>query len=220
MPAQRWAVLRGGRVARCREGRERELPGSGLPSFLIATSFAAGLNVYATVATLGILARTGVLTLPSQLSALRSPYVIGAALVLFALEFVADKIPFLDLIWNALQTFVRVPVAALLAFRETQHLAPEAQLLSALLGGAIAFAAHTGKTAARAAVTPSPEPISNFALSFAEDAGAVFLTWLATRHPYVAAAIAICALAAIVILFRVVLRFLRHLAPRAGTRAE
>jgi len=194
--------------------------GPALPSFLIATSFAAGLNVYATVATLGILARTGVLTLPSQLSALRSPYVIGAALVLFALEFVADKIPFLDLIWNALQTFVRVPVAALLAFRETQHLAPEAQLLSALLGGAIAFAAHTGKTAARAAVTPSPEPISNFALSFAEDAGAVFLTWLATRHPYVAAAIAICALAAIVILFRVVLRFLRHLAPRAGTRAE
>ena len=194
--------------------------GPALPSFLIATSFAAGLNVYATVATLGILARAGVLTLPSQLSALRSPYVIGAALVLFALEFVADKIPFLDLIWNALQTFVRVPVAALLAFRETQHLAPEAQLLSALLGGAIAFAAHTGKTAARAAVTPSPEPISNFALSFAEDAGAVFLTWLATRHPYVAAAIAICALAAIVILFRVVLRFLRHLAPRAGTRAE
>lgn len=194
--------------------------GSALPSFLIATSFAAGLNVYATVATLGILARTGVVTLPSQLSALRSPYVIGAALVLFALEFVADKIPFLDLIWNALQTFVRVPVAALLAFRETQHLAPEAQLLSALLGGAIAFVAHTGKTAARAAVTPSPEPISNFALSVAEDAGAIFLTWLATSHPYVAAAIAICALAVIIILFRVVVRFLRHLAPRAKARAE
>ena len=194
--------------------------GPALPSFLIATSFAAGLNVYATVATLGILARAGVLTLPSQLSALRSPYVIGAALVLFALEFVADKIPFLDLIWNALQTFVRVPVAALLAFRETQHLAPEAQLLSALLGGAIAFAAHTGKTAARAAVTPSPEPISNFALSFAEDAGAIFLTWLATRHPYLAAAIALCALAAIIILFRVVVRFLRHLAPRTRARVE
>ena len=194
--------------------------GAALPSFLIATSFAAGLNVYATVATLGILARTGVLTLPSQLSALRSPYVIGAALVLFAVEFVADKIPFLDLIWNALQTFVRVPVAALLAFRETQHLAPEAQLLSALMGGAIALVAHTGKTAARAAVTPSPEPISNFALSFAEDAGAIFLTWLATRHPYLAAAIALCALAAIIILFRVVVRFLRHLAPRTRARVE
>jgi len=194
--------------------------GAALPSFLIATSFAAGLNVYATVATLGILARTGVLTLPSQLSALRSPYVIGAALVLFAVEFVADKIPFLDLIWNALQTFVRVPVAALLAFRETQHLVPEAQLLSALLGGAIAFVAHTGKTAARAAVTPSPEPISNFALSFAEDAGAIFLTWLATRHPYLAAAIALCALAAIIILFRVVVRFLRRLVPRARTPVE
>ena len=196
------------------------LLGAPLPSFLIATSFAAGLNVYATVATLGILARTGVLTLPPPLSALRSPYVIGAALVLFALEFVADKIPFLDLIWNALQTFVRVPVAALLAFRETQHLAPEAQLLSALMGGAIALVAHTGKTAARAAVTPSPEPISNFALSFAEDAGAIFLTWLATRHPYLAAAIALCALAAIIILFRVIVRFLRHLAPRARARVE
>jgi hypothetical protein len=194
--------------------------GASLPSFLIATSFAAGLNVYATVATLGILARTGLLTLPPPLSALQSPYVIGAALVLFAVEFVADKIPLLDLIWNALQTFVRVPVAALLAFRETQHLAPDAQLLSALLGGAIAFVAHTGKTAARAAVTPSPEPFSNFALSVAEDAGAVFLTWLATRHPYVAAAIALCALAAVVILFRVVVRFLRNLSPRARARAE
>ena len=194
--------------------------GAALPSFLIATSFAAGLNVYATVATLGILARTVVLTLPSQLSALRSPYVIEVALALFAVEFVADKIPFLDLIWNALQTFVRVPVAALLAFRETQHLAPEGQLLSALLGGAIAFVAHTGKTAARAAVTPSPEPISNFALSFAEDAGAIFLTWLATRHPYVAAAIALCALAAIIILLCVVVRFLRHLAPRARAHVE
>jgi len=140
--------------------------GPALPSFLIATSFAAGLNVYATVATLGILARTGVLTLPSQLSALRSPYVIGAALVLFALEFVADKIPFLDLIWNALQTFVRVPVAALLAFRETQHLAPEAQLLSALLGGAIAFAAHTGKTprGPRSLLLLNPFPTSPSAL--------------------------------------------------------
>src|SRR6202049_5182223 len=165
---------------------------------VVATSFAAGLNLYATVATLGLLAHLGVLALPPALGILASWWVIGASGVLFAIEFFADKIPAFDLFWNALHTFVRIPVAALIAYGATSHLSPEKQLLATLAGGAIALAAHGGKTAARVAVTPSPEPVSNFALSAGEDALAVFLTWLATRHPIAAALIVAAFLVAIV----------------------
>jgi hypothetical protein len=130
---------------------------------------------------------------------------------LFLLEFFADKIPAFDLVWNALHTFIRVPVAALLAYGATSQLSPEKQLLATLLGGAIALAAHGGKTAIRAAVTPSPEPLSNIGLSLGEDALAIFLTWFATRHPYLAAALALCFLLIIVMLVRWVVRALRAL---------
>ena len=186
-----------------------------LTPFLVATSFAAGLNAYATVATLGLLARFDLISLPPKLSLLTSWYVIGACAVLFLVEFIADKIPVLDLLWNALHTFVRPPIAALLAYGAASQLSPEMQLLSAFVGGAIALAAHGGKTAARAAVTPSPEPFSNFTLSLGEDAMAVFLTWFATTHPYWAAAIALLGLVAVVAAFNYVLRALRSLLQRA-----
>src|SRR6185436_15476768 len=125
-----------------------------------------GLNVYATVATLGLLAHTGVLPLPPSLHLLSSWYVIGASLALFAVEFFADKVPAFDLIWNALHTFIRVPIAALLAYRATAQLSPTEQIMATALGGVIALAAHGGKTAVRAAITPSPEPLSNIGLSF------------------------------------------------------
>lgn len=178
---------------------------------LVAISFAAGLNVYATLATLGLLAHAGVLPLPAPLHLLASWWVIGASLALFVVEFFADKVPAFDLLWNALHTFVRVPVAALLAYGATSQLSPEKQLMATLLGGAIALAAHGGKTAVRAAVTPSPEPLSNIGLSLGEDALAIFLTWFATQHPYVAATLAICFLAVIVLLVRWVVRALRAL---------
>jgi len=177
----------------------------------VAISFAAGLNVYATVATLGLLAHTGVLLLPAPLHALTNWWVIGASLALFLVEFFADKVPAFDLVWNALHTFIRVPVAALLTYGATSQLSPEKQLLATLLGGAIGLAAHGGKTAFRAAVTPSPEPLSNIGLSLGEDALAIFLTWFATRHPYLAASLAICFLAIIVILVRLVVRALKSL---------
>jgi hypothetical protein len=178
---------------------------------LVAISFAAGLNVYATVATLGLLAHAGVLPLPPALNLLTNWWVIGASVVLFLVEFFADKVPAFDLIWNALHTFVRVPVAALLAYGATSQLSPEKQLIATLLGGAIALAAHGGKTAVRAAVTPSPEPLSNIGLSLGEDALAIFLTWFATQHPYVAAAIALVFLAIIILLVRLVVRAIRAL---------
>ena len=172
----------------------------------MAISFAAGLNVYATVATLGLLAHTKLLELPSGLHLLTSWWVIGAAIALFAVEFFADKIPAFDLFWNALHTFVRIPVAALIAYGASSHLSPEMQLVATLAGGMIALAAHGGKTAARVAVTPSPEPVSNFALSAGEDTLAVFLTWLATQHPLAAAGIAAAILIVIVFMTRWIVR--------------
>ena len=143
---------------------------------------------------------------------------IGASLALFGIEFFADKIPAFDLIWNALHTFIRVPVAALIAYRATAALSPAEQLAAALAGGVIALAAHGGKTAMRAAVTPSPEPFSNMALSFGEDAFAVFITWFATQHPYIAAAIVLVLVVIIVILIRWVIKSLQSLLRRAETQ--
>jgi hypothetical protein len=185
--------------------------GTELAALIIATSFAAGLNVYATLATLGLLSHAGLIALPSSLHLVSNWWVIGASLALFAVEFFADKVPAFDLVWNALHTFIRVPIAALLAFGATSNLSPQMQLLSALAGAAIAFAAHGGKTAVRAAITPSPEPVSNIALSASEDVIAVFLTWFATKHPFASAAIAIIFLALIVLAARWVIRSLRNL---------
>jgi hypothetical protein len=178
---------------------------------LTGASFASGLNVYATVATLGILGRTGVLPLPGALHALESWPVIVIAGVMFVVEFFADKIPAFDMIWNALHTFVRIPVAALIAYAATSHLSPGAQLLSALLGAGIALAAHGGKMAVRAAVTPSPEPFSNIALSLTEDAAAVGLTWFATRHPYAAAGVVAGLVLLVIMTIRWVIRALKRL---------
>jgi hypothetical protein len=185
--------------------------GGELAGLIVAISFAAGLNVYATVATMGLLAHAGLLDLPAGLHLLSSWWVIAASGVLFAVEFFADKIPVFDLLWNALHTFVRVPVAALIAYGATSQLSPEKQLLAVLAGGAIALAAHGGKTAARVAVTPSPEPVSNFALSAGEDTLAIFLTWMASQHPAMAASIVVVFLVAIVIVIRTVVRAMKNL---------
>src|SRR5580704_10301418 len=185
--------------------------GEQLVAMLVAVSFAAGLNVYATVATLGLLSHAGVLALPIGLHLLANWWVIAAGCALFALEFFADKVPVFDLIWNALHTFIRVPVAALLAYEATASLSPLERLVATLAGGAIALAAHGGKTAVRAAVTPSPEPFSNMALSLGEDGLAIFLTWFATQHPYGAIAIVSLLLIIIVVLARWVVRSLRAL---------
>ena len=187
------------------------LAGEDLVALIVAVSFAAGLNVYATVATLGLLAHAGVLVLPDALQLLANGWVIGASAVLFGVEFFADKVPAFDLVWNTLHTFIRVPVAALLAWRATSTLSPGEQLGAALLGGLIAFAAHGGKTAVRAAVTPFPEPFSNIGLSFGEDVLAIGLTWLATQHPLVAGSIALVLVLIIVLLVRWIWRALRRL---------
>jgi hypothetical protein len=188
-----------------------QIPQSELFALLAAIGFAAGLNLYATVAVLGLVARFGHLPLPPGLHLLQGWPVIAACIVLFVIEFFADKIPAFDLLWNALHTFIRVPVAGLLAYQATSQLSPEHQLLATLLGAAVALAAHGGKTAARAAVTPSPEPFSNIALSLGEDALAIALTWLATRHPYAAGTLAAIFVVIILLLMHWVIRAMRAL---------
>ncbi len=189
-------------------------------ALLIATSFAAGLNTYATVGTLGLLGRYHVLGLPDGLQILMSWWVIGVAIAMFVVEFFADKIPAFDLIWNAMHTFIRIPVAALLAYKATAQLSPQEQMIATIGGGLIALAAHGGKTAARAAVSPSPEPFSNSALSLIEDGMAVGLTWLATRHPYTAAGIVLVGLVFVVLILRFVIRSLKVLFRGAEQRIE
>src|SRR3984893_7992869 len=187
------------------------LTGSQLPAFLAVLCFSAGLNVYATVAMLGLLAHARVLALPPGLQLLGSWYVIAVCAALFLVEFVGDKIPVFDLLWNAMHTFVRIPVAGLLTYSATAQLPAWQGILEAILGALLALAAPADRPAARAAVTRPPEPCSNIALSLGEDGTVAFLIWYATGHPYSAAAIVVAALGMIVVMSRAGVGALRDL---------
>ncbi len=157
-----------------------ELQPSQYRCLVTAASFAAGLNLYATILTLGVLARFHWVDLPPSLNSLGHTWVLVACGVLFCAEFVTDKIPGLDFVWNALHTFVRIPVAALVAYHASSQLSPSMQIAATAIGAAVALAAHGSKIAVRAAVTSSPEPLSIIALSTTGDATAIGLTWVAT----------------------------------------
>jgi hypothetical protein len=185
-------------------------------ALIVAASFAAGLNIYATILTLGVLARTGWASLPPGLDPLGHTWVLVACAVMFAIEFIADKIPGFDVVWNMLHTLVRVPLAALIAYHASSQLTPNMQLIAAAIGATIALAAHGSKTALRAVVTPSPEPVSNIALSTTEDVAAVSLTWLATQHPLIGAGLAVVCVTAALLCARAILRLLQKMF-RRGT---
>jgi hypothetical protein len=152
--------------------------------FALGTSFASGLNLYATVAAAGLFQRLGVVTLPEPLQVLAHPIVLGVALTLFVVEFIADKIPVVDSAWDALHTFIRPPAAALLSYSAFADGVPEEwKLGAALLAGSVALTSHGAKASTRAAANTSPEPVSNWTLSLLEDGVAVFLAWMAAEHP-------------------------------------
>jgi hypothetical protein len=157
--------------------------------FALGTSFASGLNLYAATAALGLLHRFGVIELPGSLGVLAHPAVVGIALALCAVEFFADKVPYLDSVWDAIHTFIRPPAAALTAYAAFGHVPEPWRIAAALVGGSVALTAHGTKASARAAVNASPEPFSNWLLSFAEDGISVGLVWLAATHPYLTAAV-------------------------------
>src|SRR5581483_8845580 len=143
----------------------------------IPFAFASGLNVYATVAVLGLASHYHLVTLPDQFRAFDHPVVIAAAIAMYLVEFVADKIPWVDSLWDAVHTVVRPVGGALVAVSALGDASPTAQALAALLGGSVAMTTHLTKAGARAAANTSPEPFSNWALSLLEDAFAVGLSY-------------------------------------------
>jgi hypothetical protein len=176
----------------------------------LGAGFSSGLNLYATVATLGLLQRFGVIHLPPGLQRLSHPWVLGTAVALYLLEFFADKIPFVDTIWDAIHTFIRPPAAALLAFAAAGAAPPEWRWGAALIAGGVALTSHGTKASARAAVNTSPEPFSNWVLSFGEDLLAVWLTWMATAHPVATTIIVFALLALSIFLLYHLFRFARR----------
>lgn len=152
-------------------------------SLALGAGFSSGLNLYATVATLGLLERFQVIHLPASLQALAHPWVIGIAVVLYLFEFFADKIPYIDTIWDFVHTFIRPPAAALLTYAAVTGAGAEWRWGAALLAGGVALTSHGAKASARAAVNTSPEPFSNWTLSVGEDVLAVWLSWMASAHP-------------------------------------
>jgi hypothetical protein len=177
-----------------------------ITALIVAASFAGGLNIYATVLTLGVLARTHWVTLPPGLDGVGNLWVMLTCGIMFVIEFFADKIPGFDVIWNGLQTVVRVPIAGLVAYHASSQLSLSMQLLATAIGAGIALASHSSKTLVRTAITPSPEPVSNIALSSLEDVLAVGITWFATNHPMLAASMAACLLIVAFLVARALLR--------------
>jgi hypothetical protein len=177
---------------------------------VVALAFASGLNVYATIAVLGLTEHYHLVALPEQFRAFDHPVVIGLALAMYVVEFVADKIPWFDSIWDAVHTVVRPIGGALIAVNAIGHATPVATALAALLGGTIAMTTHVTKAATRAAVNVSPEPFSNWFLSVSEDVIAVGISYLALQHPLIASAVAIALLVAIIASASLIVRLVRR----------
>jgi Domain of unknown function (DUF4126) len=153
-------------------------------------SFAAGVNLYATVAILGLAARYGWVELPPQFHAFDNNVVIGVAIVMYVVEFFADKIPYVDSLWDLIHTAVRPVGGALIAVATFGDASPTVEGLVALLGGTVAAGSHLTKTSTRAVVNTSPEPFSNWFLSLGEDLFVVGLGYLALQHPVAALVVA------------------------------
>lgn len=179
-------------------------------SLALGAGFSSGLNLYATVATLGLLERFHVVHLPDKLHVLAHPIVLGFSIALYILEFLADKVPYLDTVWDFLHTFIRPPAAAVLAFGVSAGLGAEWRWIAALLAGGIALTAHGTKASTRAAVNTVPEPFSNWALSIGEDLLAVWLTWFTTAHPILAIVLVVLLLILCVYLLIKLFHFLRR----------
>lgn len=152
-------------------------------SLAMGAAWTSGLNLYATIAALGIAGNAGMIQLPPDLLVLTNPLVIGVASMMYAVEFFVDKIPLVDSGWDVLHTFIRIPAGAILAARAVGDTSPALELAALLAGGTVALAAHGTKATVRLAVNASPEPFSNWAASVSEDVAALGGIWLIFHHP-------------------------------------
>jgi hypothetical protein len=187
-------------------------------SLALGTAWTSGINVYATVAALGIAGRAGMIQLPPELQVLTDPLVIGLACLMYVIEFVADKVPYVDNGWDIVHTFIRVPAGAILAARSLGTVNPALELAALLAGGGVALAAHGTKATLRLAINVSPEPFSNWLASIGEDLAVLGGLWLAFNHPLIMLVLIVgfLALAAWLIpkLFRLAMRGLQMLRTR------
>lgn len=158
-------------------------------SLALGSAWTSGINLYATVSVLGLLQKFGGVKLPGGLEALDNWWIIGIAGGLYIVEFAADKIPYVDSVWDVIHTFIRVPAGAVVAYAATSQLDPTVTISAALLGGGLALASHGTKAAARVTANLSPEPISNWTLSIVEDIIAFVGTLLAVFAPILVAVI-------------------------------
>ena len=177
-------------------------------------SFAAGVNLYATVAILGLAARYGAVALPPQFQVFNHDLVIGAAIVMYVIEFVADKVPWVDSLWDLIHTAIRPLGGALIAVTTLGDASPAMQGMVALLGGTVAASSHLTKASTRAVANSSPEPFSNWMLSIGEDVFVVGLGYLAVQYPVAALIVAVTLFILIVIFAAVILRNVRRLFAR------
>jgi uncharacterized membrane protein len=179
--------------------------------FAMGSAWLSGLNLYATILTLGLLQRFQFVRLPGELEILQQWWIIILAGVLYLIEFVADKIPAVDSIWDAVHTFIRIPAGAVLAASAFAQFDPAVRWAAFLAGGGVALSSHGAKAATRLAVNTSPEPLSNIALSLIEDVIAVGASVLMTVHPLVILAIVTTFVILSLLIARRIIRALRGL---------
>jgi hypothetical protein len=175
------------------------------------------VNLYATVAILGLATRFGWVSLPPQFQAFDNDLVIGAAVVMYLIEFFADKIPIVDTIWDLVHTLIRPAGGALIAVATLGEASPTLEGVIALLGGGVAASSHLTKTSTRAVANTSPEPVTNWALSFGEDLFVVGLGYLALQYPVAALVVAVVLLALIIVFAAVIIRTVRRWFARLST---
>lgn len=149
----------------------------------LGSAWTSGINLYATVTVLGLLQKFGSIKLPGGLDVLDNWWIIGIAGFLYAIEFVADKVPYVDSVWDVIHTFIRVPAGAVVAYAATYEMDAAVMIIAALLGGGLALSSHGTKAALRAGANLSPEPVSNWILSIIEDILAIVGTVLAVFAP-------------------------------------
>ncbi len=176
---------------------------------LLGGTWASGVNLYLTVAGLGIADRMHWVELPGTMDTISNPLIIAAAVLMYVVEFVADKIPYFDSVWDSIHTFIRPVGGAALGYLAATDLGPAAQTLTAVLGGSVALSSHLAKASTRVAVNTSPEPITNSVASVTED-GLVFgVLWLIVKHPIIAGIIAVVLIVLTVILLRMMFKFIK-----------
>lgn len=176
----------------------------------MGASWVSGINLYATVATLGLLSRFAHLKLPGELDVLTSWWVIGIALFLFVVEFIADKIPVVDSAWDVIHTFIRIPAGAVLAATAFGDFDKSVQVVAFLIGGGLALSSHGTKAATRAVINTSPEPVSNIVVSLAEDVLVVVSILLAVFLPVIVFFIIAAGLAVSLWVLPKIIRFFRQ----------